>query len=78
MLGLRLGGVTALVMLTLLVANDPLSDVGSVLLWVVPIAWSLVAARCLAGESGHGVLTPWHARWPASAVDGPRRGVVHV
>ena len=52
LLGLRLGGVVALVMLTLLIVNDPLSDLGSTVLWLVPIAWSLIAARCLTGESG--------------------------
>ena len=62
LLGLRLGGVVALVMLILLIFNEPLSDLGSTVLWLVPIAWSLIAARCLTGEAGQWLFIPWQSR----------------
>lgn len=62
LLGLRLGGVVALTLIILLLVNDPLSDIGSVILWFIPTAWSLTVARCLTGEAGEWLFIPWQAR----------------
>ncbi len=66
LLGLRLGGVLALVLLTLIVVNGPGRNWAKFVLWLVPTAWSLLAARCLTGESGQRLFIPWQAVRPGT------------
>jgi hypothetical protein len=61
LLGLRLGSLVSAVMLAMLLINDPLSR-WSHLVWLLVLTWSLVAARCLSGESHQWLLIPWRHR----------------
>jgi cell division protein FtsW (lipid II flippase) len=61
LVGLRLGALVAVVMLALLLFNEPRWRWGT-LAWVLVFAWPLVAARCLTGEVGQWLFIPRDAR----------------
>ena len=64
LLGLRLGSLVAVVFVAVLLISGALFDTRgalfgySGLMWLVVLSWSLVAARCLAGESHQWLLIP--------------------